>query len=1071
MHATLLAALALCNVPLYLYPQQSLPEADWPTHAVVAMPQGWLKDDQRLQITEDGQPMLAQVEVAARWPDGSAKWAHAFGNYRYRGGKPAKYAAMLAAADAKVPESRLTVRDDPGAITIETGVITLVIARPFAGITLLEHQGEALVKGAGGPTLVDSNGVSWRAALDREATVVVEQHGPARVTIKAEGWYRAEDAGAEPFCRFVTRISAFVNSGIIKIDHATVFADDMKEHDIAELAFRFPLEGATAFSSPTHRGTFGDKLRAAWLAQLTHDRQWRINQTGADPAKNLLVKGDFERGAGWCSASFGKRRLALLAKDFWQKCPKELKISPNELVYFPWPEHGELAQADPTATRIENLYKFLCFQSGDLLCSRLPDDYFQALVEQKDTTECKPEYARAANFHGISMHNEFALAVVAESETAKQTDDYLSRLHELFVLNPLCRMSPQHLALTKVLGEAAGAASDARHDPFAAMEQFVVDGMLGYARSIERYNDYGWAIYGNTHHEELMNPNNAGIPQGRPTLHRVWNNNHYEHCSTSWRLFALNGDARMLTWARTCTDTFASVGMVRYDKQWDRDADNPQRRPSIKYHKPGSFFHCKGLVPWGGRDYGMDKDDVDASDWGHWIDPSALLLAWLIDANRWALDGYQLWRTNLKTPTHSTPREINNTLVHLIQAYEFQPDEQLLELIRAIRAFLTEQPILARRPGPIWEPSWLSRYSELFPDDEEFRNYLVQSADEVGTGDEGSWSLALSASAYRITGDQKYLLRHGATLERVQRQLFRDANRDKRWEGYGVAPGPGRDRHAMLQWHRFRGALAQAKLNKLPVPEEPGHYLCSRGRFDNSQDIASRGMRILIYAAQPATIPLEIEASHVSGGDIQATSLTALSPGGKPLLNVARLLMSDGSKKLVYKERASTWRVAVEQHPIQADERGLYTVLFGSHEVGLFQPLSKLPECQVLQNSKIQGWREPVLYTAKLSKGYLVPLAPGRLQLTFAATGVRDGSHIVIRDRRGRAILDRWLRAGESETATLAAERGASEYWQLDAFSDSSGCFTMSISGGVDEPLLFGRDLEAIQLIRKQLAR
>jgi len=64
---------------------------------------------------------------------------------------------------------------------------------------------------------------------------------------------------------------------------------------------------------------------------------------------------------------------------------------------------------------------------------------------------------------------------------------------------------------------------------------------------------------------------------------------------------------------------------------------------------------------------------------------------------------------------------------------------------------LTSIPILKQQPGPIWEPTWLSRYHEMFPEDKRFVKYLIESADAVGVGVESIWSLALSATAYRIT--------------------------------------------------------------------------------------------------------------------------------------------------------------------------------------------------------------------------------------------------------------------------------------------------------------------------------
>ena len=1061
MLPALLAALALCNLPVYLYPQQSLSDVAWPTHAVITVPQGWIKGDHQHYLLENNRPMLAQVEVVARWPDGSPKWLHAYGTFRYTGGQAAKYTFMHAPQlPAEMPTSPLVVTDDEKGIHIDTGVIEMFIPRPFAGITMLAHEGKTMIRGTGGPRLVDGSGTAWHARHDRQAEIVIEQNGPAQVTVKATGWYQTPEARDDAFCRFTTRITAFAGSPIVKIDHATTFADDMKKHSIAELAFSFSLSDATAFSSATLRGKFHDKLRAAYLAQLTDDRLWRIAQTGEDADRDVKFKGDFERSAGWFSAQLGDRRLALLTKDFWQKCPKEVKISPRELVYYAWPKHGELAREDPTATRPENIYKFQCFHRGDMLTPVLPDKYFQALEEQTDTTECKAEYARAGNLQGASMHNEFALAIVPESADPEQTDEYLGKLQQLYLSNPTARVSPATVAASGVLGPVAAAGKD-----FAELDRTAIEGMLGYARSIERFGDYGWAIYGNTHHAELMHPDAAGVPQGRPSLHRVWNNNHYQHVGTSWLLWALNGDPRMLEWARTCTDNYASIGQIRYDWKWARgDPNDPKLRPSVKDHYPGGFYHCKGLLPWGGRDYGMDENDVDAGLTGHWPDPSALLSAWLLDANRWAKDGYELWFDEVKLPKGGRARETNQTLVHAITAYEFRPSPEILAAIKGMVAGLTSAPIMRQLPGPIWDPTWLSRYHEMFPEDEAFNQYLLETVDTLGADSGGFWTLALCATAYDMTGDRGYLFRHAGTLARIPRRLFQDVS--GRWQNYGHAPAPGRDGQFAKQWHRFLAALRKAGISSLETPDEPGHYLSSVCRYNSDRDVETRGTRILILKPESpggSFESIKIEASVGSGGEIQATSLMLIDPAGSITLKERRIGISSGPAPHI--ERPSSRKVAHEKF-LLPDGPGLCTMVFAANEVGIFQPVAGgLPECQLLKNVKISGRSEPVRYRCKFTKGYLVPRTDSPIALRFTARGTSDGSYVAITPARGPKG-ERWLRAGDS--VELALDKYPPP-WLLEIRGENSSVTQIEVMSSVEEPLLYGSQLEDIQLIQEEL--
>ena len=223
MPAALLAMYAVCGVTLFVEPQSHLRDVSWPAHAFVTLPAGWVKPTDEMFVLEEGRPIASQIEVAARWPDGSPKWVHAYASFRYSGGKPAAYLfEKRSKLPAEIPKSPLTLVDNPEGITIDTGVIKLVVGRPFA-ITLFDREGEPIIHGPGGPGMVDGRAIEWGAQLDDKAEIIVEQQGPAQATVKASGWYQSADKRVEPFCRFVTRISAFAGSGIVKFDHATIF--------------------------------------------------------------------------------------------------------------------------------------------------------------------------------------------------------------------------------------------------------------------------------------------------------------------------------------------------------------------------------------------------------------------------------------------------------------------------------------------------------------------------------------------------------------------------------------------------------------------------------------------------------------------------------------------------------------------------------------------------------------------------------------------------------------------------------------------------------------------------------
>lgn len=499
MISAMLAALTLGNVPLFLYPQNHLADVSWPTHASIAVPQGFIKPTDHVFLVENDRPMLAQVETVGRWPDGSPKWLHAYASFRYEGGKPARYALVRRDQAAEPPPvSPLRVVDRPQSIQIDTGVIKLEISRPFAGITRLEHQGERLIEGKGGPALVDGRMIEWQSVHDTEAEVVIEQQGPAQVTVRAVGWYQNPQRRVPSFCRFTTRITAFANSPLVKIDHALTFAGDMRRHAVAESSFKFavplieryvtgasPASGAQAGDRGGLTGKLGDSQAAQWFAQLSDNQLRALSQRVADRPDEVEPAGTHGRSAGWFAVDTPRRRLALLTKDFWQKYPKEVKIGRDDITFYSWPRHGHLAPRDTAATRLDSVYKFQCFLTGRLLDPRLPDEYFSALELQTDTAECKAQYARSGSMEGLSMHNEFALLCLpaAGSDTAS-ADERVDRWQRLFADSPLARVSPAAIASSGVLGPVAAAGRD-----FADIERTVRKwnaGLCPFDRSLWR---------------------------------------------------------------------------------------------------------------------------------------------------------------------------------------------------------------------------------------------------------------------------------------------------------------------------------------------------------------------------------------------------------------------------------------------------------------------------------------------------------------------------------------------------------------------------------------------------------
>ncbi|MBE1878752.1 Tat pathway signal sequence domain protein [Myceligenerans pegani] len=213
----------------------------------VPWPRGALPGDQRFALTTDsGTAVPVQTWPTAWWPDGTVKWtAHAVG-----GDVPQADAFRLAPGSPATGTHRITVRERPGLVTVDTGVIQVafgghgnkVVRSVRRGHQIIAHSGRLVASRQDRP---DTDGTSparhesFTGSVDR---VEVEQDGPVRAVIKVTGKHRH---GNREWLPFVLRFSLFAGSDGIRLVH-TFFWDGDEDRDfLTGLGVRFtvPMRG------------------------------------------------------------------------------------------------------------------------------------------------------------------------------------------------------------------------------------------------------------------------------------------------------------------------------------------------------------------------------------------------------------------------------------------------------------------------------------------------------------------------------------------------------------------------------------------------------------------------------------------------------------------------------------------------------------------------------------------------------------------------------------------------------------------------------------------------------------
>ena len=667
----------------------------------------------------------------------------------------------------------------------------------------------------------------------------------------------------------------------------------------------------------------------------------------------------------------------LTSLDEKQKFPNY--IDHETTTFYQWPGINDvLPYLD---TELQYIYRFSYLNEGPILTTRMPNNYLKAWANNPDTTECKAEYARAANMQGLSLHNDFCL--IFDSNEDKIT---------AFQTNPIGIVRNTE---TEVFG--AVSKTELANNGFSTLDRLVRETIRACERSAERFSDYGLFIFGNQHHDEFVN-------ELRPSLHRCWSNNHYQQCSIWWLHSFLSANHEILRWARRATDYYASIGMIRYDQMrgyYDGNGNLISNKPETKFHLPGAFYHCKGVLPWGGRGYGMDSDDVDAWHIGHWPDPSSLLYSWLIDANYWHKDGYDLWDQSVRSLlyTYGRNRDVNTTLVHTLTLYEYTHDQSLLTNIEGMINGLISYPLKDQAPGPFWEPTWLARYYEYRKDNTAFNEFVVTSADTCRLNIELCWGLALNITAYEITGDIKYLTKFIPCLQRVLRIPAIFSGTDP-WNMFNFKPGPNTagDSHFCYQWPRMSHALQKAEILTWDRKWiEPGMYAGGIARFDYQPDIDNRGTQIYVDVTDTKDFKITIDLATISSGNCQAASLQVKDPNGVIVLFIPRLNITNNTRNRI--ERESTYQIDREEYTITNPIIGIYKISLTANQLGCFAKLTEYSEIQVLQSKNQSGTTEPQNYCCKLSQLNLIRNTEKPIEISINCFGKK--SPVVFNNNKG----------------------------------------------------------------------
>jgi hypothetical protein len=308
------------TIELTIVEPTDAPRNNWPVTSGVPFPRGALAAANHARLLDaSDQPVPAQFEATAFWPDGSVKWLQiSFCTDTTR--EPIKFRLQISGnTEAASPSQLVVIQKDANAMTVKNGLLALRVGREkFALFDGLPSVGEA--RGGNG-RILDANGKSY--FLGKPDAVIVEERGPIRAVVRAEGDFVAED-GAK---LFRWRARYFICAGQPWVRLNWTIGNNATNAVLTHLqaaGIRIPL----AAKGPV-RGAFDGgpefDVKDDNSACLLQDKDDHFTMS----AGGQQTTGKHSPGSA--RVTDGQRSIEVVVKDFWQLYPKGIIIKPDGL--------------------------------------------------------------------------------------------------------------------------------------------------------------------------------------------------------------------------------------------------------------------------------------------------------------------------------------------------------------------------------------------------------------------------------------------------------------------------------------------------------------------------------------------------------------------------------------------------------------------------------------------------------------------------------------------------------------------------------------------------------------------
>jgi len=337
-----LAEMSFCfQTVLTVDERAGVSRTETPLTAGVPFPRGLIYSDQEVQIAG----VAGQFRTLSTWQDGSVKWLLCDFTADVSAHGTSTYYLTNGAGDAS--GTPLTATESAESIVVVTGPLKFVVSKTnfnlFQQLWLdLDEDGnfeaeEEMISphAQDGATVTYDSGQQFCSALDGGVSVELEEVGPLRLAILAEGWHR-NDSGQRGL-DFTIRIHAYSGQSFLRVFYtfynrqSAAIVDHIDVKDIS-LRSHINLQGSASYAfggsgSTVHSGNLSGSESAYIYGYGTctpGDLHYTIGGNGA---------GSGDKARGWADVSDSRWGLTTAIRQFWQLHPKGIEVGADGAVW------------------------------------------------------------------------------------------------------------------------------------------------------------------------------------------------------------------------------------------------------------------------------------------------------------------------------------------------------------------------------------------------------------------------------------------------------------------------------------------------------------------------------------------------------------------------------------------------------------------------------------------------------------------------------------------------------------------------------------------------------------------